>query len=333
MAEEKSTSQQQQKKEDDHGFERNPGIDFDQGWINEVQCNRPAIIRRAETHEQRRTVKKEAQLGWLLRVVTCMDLTTLNGDDTKSNVERMCAKAADPIRSDFLRPLDIEDKKITTGAVCVYPNRVADAVAALKGTNIPVASVAAGFPSGQIPLPQKLDEIRAAVKAGATEIDIVIPRDFVISGEWKKIYDEVKAMRKACAHAHLKVILSAGELPTFRDIYKASLVSMMAGADFIKTSTGKEKINATLPIGLVMIRAVRDFYERTGYKVGFKAAGGIATAKSALAWLSLMKEELGDAWTKPNLFRIGASTLLNDVERQIEHGLSGHYAARNYLSI
>lgn len=313
--------------------ERNPGTDLDLAWVAEVQCNKSAIDRRAESHAQRRTVKKETQLGWLLRIVQLIDLTTLAGDDTKGNVERLCAKARTPIRQDFVAALKVGDKNITTGAVCVYPNRVAEAVAALKGSNIPVASVAAGFPAGQTPLPQRLEEIKAAVRAGAAEIDIVISRDLVIRGEWKKLYDEVKQMRKACGPAHLKSILATGDLPNYRDIYKASLVAMMAGSDFIKTSTGKEKVNATLPVGLVMVRAVRDYYERTGFKVGFKPAGGISTAKNAISWLSLMLEELGEEWTHPHLFRIGASSLLTDVERQLEHGISGQYAGKHYLAM
>ena len=314
-------------------FERNPGTDLDLAWIAEVQCNKSAIDRRAESHCQRRTVKKETQMGWLLRCVQLIDLTTLAGDDTKGNVDRLCAKAKTPIRPDFVEKLGVEDKGLTTGAVCVYPNRVAEAVAALKGTNIPVASVAAGFPAGQTPLAQRLDEIKAAVRSGATEIDIVISRDLVIRGEWKKLYDEIKQMRKACGNAHLKSILATGELPNYRDIYKASLVAMMAGSDFIKTSTGKERVNATIPVGIVMIRAIRDYYERTKYKVGFKPAGGISSAKTALAWLSLMLEELGEEWTHPHLFRMGASTLLVDIERQLEHGVYGHYAGKHYLAM
>jgi deoxyribose-phosphate aldolase len=265
--------------------------------------------------------------------VNLIDLTTLAGDDSECNVERLCAKAKCPIRPDLVKALDVEDLKITTGAVCVYPNRVAEAVEALKGTGVPVASVASGFPAGQTPLAQRLAEIRYAVAQGATEIDIVISRNLVMQGKWEELYDELKQMREACGDAHLKSILATGELPTFRDIYKASLVAMMAGSDFVKTSTGKEKVNATLPVGLVMARSVRDYYERTGFKVGFKPAGGIATAKSAISWVSLMLEELGEEWTHNNLFRIGASSLLTDVERQLEHGLTGHYSGKHYLAM
>jgi deoxyribose-phosphate aldolase len=314
-------------------FTRNPGIELDMAWVNATQVNKPAVIKRAADHVLRRTVKKQAQLGWLLRIVTLIDLTTLSGDDTETNVARLCAKARQPIRQDFISLLKLTDKQITTGAVCVYPNRVEDAKQALKGSGIPIASVAAGFPAGQTPLQQRLEEIKVAVASGAMEIDIVLNRQLVIKGDWVGVYKEVKLMREACGDAHLKTILATGELPTFRDIYKASLVCMMAGADFIKTSTGKEKINATLPVGLVMIRAIRDYYEQTGYMVGFKPAGGISNAKDAISWLSLMLEELGPRWTFPDLFRIGASSLLTDVERQLEHGLTGHYSGKHYLAM
>jgi deoxyribose-phosphate aldolase len=313
--------------------ERNPGMELDLEWVGSVQCNKAAILRRAQSLEARRTVKKQHQLAWLLRAITNIDLTTLAGDDTEGNVRRLCAKARQPLRPDIVKDLQIGELKITTGAVCVYPNRVADAVKALEGSGIPVASVATGFPAGQTALDTRLQEIRQAVKDGAMEIDIVIARDLVIQGKWKELYDEVKQMREACGDAHLKSILAVGEIPSYRDIYKASLVCMMAGSDFIKTSTGKEKLNATLPIGLTMVRAIRDYYERTGYKIGFKPAGGIATAKSALAWLSLMFEELGEEWTHNHLFRIGASSLLGDIERQVEHGITGKYAGKDYFAI
>jgi deoxyribose-phosphate aldolase len=317
----------------EHTIERNPGMELDLAWVSSVQCNKAAIIRRAQTLEARRTVKKQHQIAWLLRAITNIDLTTLAGDDTEGNVRRLCAKAKQPLRPDIVKELGIEELNITTGAVCVYPSRVKDAVAALKGTNIPVASVATGFPAGQTALETRLQEIRSAVKDGASEIDIVIARELVIQGKWTELYAEVKLMREACGDAHLKAILATGELPSYRDIYKASLVCMMAGSDFIKTSTGKEKLNATLPVGLTMVRAIRAYYEKTGYKVGFKPAGGIASAKSALPWLSLMLEELGEEWTHNNLFRIGASSLLGDIERQVEHGITGKYAGKDYFAI
>jgi deoxyribose-phosphate aldolase len=317
----------------EHKHARNDGIELDLEWVSSVQCNKAAIERRAASLEARRTVKKEHQLAWLLRVITLIDLTTLAGDDTPGNVKRLCAKAKTPLRPDFVKALDVEDKKITTGAVCVYPSRVPDAVKALEGTGIPVASVATGFPAGQTPLATRLEEIRYAVKEGAKEIDIVLARELVINHKWRELYDEVKAMREACGEAHLKAILAVGELPSYRDIYKASLVCMMAGSDFIKTSTGKERVNATLANSLTMCRAIRDYYDRTGFKVGFKPAGGVSSAKKALSFLSLMLEELGEEWTHNDLFRIGASSLLLDVERQIEHGVTGHYAAKHYFAM
>jgi len=309
---------------------RNPGVPLDLGWIESVQVNRPALERRAATHCTRRSVKKQTQLAWLLRVIQCIDLTALSGDDTAGNVTRLCRKAVHPLRPDYIERLGLKDRKVTVGAVCVYPNRVKDCVAALKGTNLNIASVAAGFPAGQTPMAQRLAEIEEAVKYGATEIDIVVTREHVINKNWSALYDETKLMREKCGEARLKVILAVGDLPTLRDVYKASLVTMMAGADFIKTSTGKEGINATMPVGILMARAVRDYHERTGHKVGFKPAGGIRSAKVATQWLAMIYEELGKEWCQPQLFRIGASSLLADVERQIEHGLSARYAAYYY---
>lgn len=303
---------------------------LDLSWVNEVQINRQAVQRRAAELPARRAIKTTWQLAWLIRGIQCMDLTTLSGDDTPSNVARLCRKAADPIRHDILEQLGV--KGVTCGAICVYPNRVQDAVKALgPGTPVAIASVAAGFPAGQTPLDQRLAEIRQAVRDGATEIDIVINRTAALTGDWQTVYDEVRAMREACGHAHLKTILATGELATYRNVYKASLVAMMAGSDFIKTSTGKEKVNATLEVGLVMCRAIRDFYTRTGFKIGFKPAGGIRSAKDVLAWLALMYEELGEEWTRPHLFRLGASVLLPDIERQLFHGIHGVYANIDYI--
>ncbi|CAI9718903.1 deoxyribose-phosphate aldolase-like [Octopus vulgaris] len=309
---------------------RNLGTPFDETWLQNVYMNFPAIQRRANTLGTRRSVKKQWQAAWLLRAVTCIDLTTLSGDDTYSNVDRLCFKAKHPIQTTLLKSLEMLDKDIRTAAVCVYPNRVADCIKALKkanASNIPVASVATGFPTGQCGLQSRLQEIKQAVTAGATEIDIVINRQLALTGDWKGVYNEVKQMREACGDAHLKAILAVGELGSMVNVYKASVVCMMAGSDFIKTSTGKESVNATFPVGIVMARAIRDYYKKTGYKVGFKAAGGIHSAKDACTWLSLMKEELGDEWTQPHLFRIGASSLLGDIERQIFHHVTGRYAA------
>ncbi len=312
--------------------ERNPGMPLDLDWVERARVNRSAVERRTATLPARRSIKKEWQAAWLLRAITCIDLTTLAGDDTPGRVKRLCAKAKQPVRPDMLAGLGVLDQKITVGAVCVYPSRVRDAVEALKGTDIPVASVATGFPAGQTPLPQRVAEIEQAIEAGAREIDVVITRTHVLTGNWQALYDELRQFRQTCGEAaHMKTILATGDLGTLRQIYQASLVAMMAGSDFIKTSTGKESVNATLEFGLVMTRAIREYYQRTGHKVGFKPAGGINKAKQTLAWQSLMREELGVAWLMPDLFRIGASSLLNDIERQLYHYLTGHYAALHHM--
>jgi len=311
--------------------ERNPGIPLDLGWVHSARVNLSATQRRASTHTARRTVKKQWQAAWLLRAVTCIDLTTLSGDDTPSNVQRLAHKARQPVRPDLLEALGMADQRITVGAVCVYPSRVKDAVKALAGSGIPVASVATGFPAGQTPLKQRLEEIHAAVEDGAAEIDIVISRTLALRGEWEALCDEVHRMREACGSAHMKTILATGELATLRNVYRASMVCMMAGADFIKTSTGKESVNATLEVSLIMLRAIREYYERTGYKVGFKPAGGIRSAKQAMQWQALMKDELGDDWLRPALFRYGASGLLTDLERQLSHFVTGRYAAQHHM--
>jgi len=311
---------------------RNPGTELDLDWVVSARVNRSAVERRVATLPTRRTVKKTWQAAWLLRAVTCMDLTTLAGDDTPGRVQRLCAKARYPLRPDMLAALGFGDQNITVGAVCVYPSRVRDAVEALQGSGIPVASVATGFPDGQTPLPQRIAEIEQAIEAGAAEIDVVIQRTHVLTGNWQALYDEIHQFRQTCGEtAHMKTILGTGNLGTLRQVYQASLVAMMAGSDFIKTSTGKESVNATLEVGLVMVRAIREYLGRTGYKVGFKPAGGISKAKQALAWQTLMKEELGDEWLYPDLFRIGASSLLTDLERQLYHYTSGHYAARHHM--
>ena len=306
---------------------RNTGIPLELDWVDEVRINRSAVERRTSTLPGRRTVKKQWQAGWLLRAITCMDLTTLSGDDTPGTVRRLCQKAMHPVRTDLLEAMGMVDAGLTVGAVCVYYPFVATAARALEGSGIPVAAVAAGFPHGLSPLKVRLAEIEAAREAGAEEIDIVITRAHVLNGEWAALYDEVAAMREVCGEAHLKTILATGELATLRNVGRASLVCMMAGADFIKTSTGKESANATLPVSLVMARAIRDYQERTGFRVGFKPAGGIRTAKQSLDWLILMKEELGDPWTRAELFRFGASSLLGDIERQLEHFVTGRYSA------
>lgn len=306
---------------------RNPGMALTLDWVKDARVNRSAVERRAATLPARRSVKKQWQLAWLLKAVTLIDLTTLSGDDTPGRVRRLCAKALHPVRADVLEGLGMADAGITTAAVCVYHDMVPVAVEALRGTGVPVAAVSAGFPAGLSPFETRLEEIRRSVRAGAAEIDIVISRRHVLTGDWQALYDEIRAFREAAGEAHLKTILATGELGTLRNVYRASLVAMMAGADFVKTSTGKESVNATLPVGLTMTRAVRAYYERTGHRVGFKPAGGLRTAKDALAWLALLREELGRRWLEPDLFRIGASSLLADIERQLEHGLTGRYSA------
>ena len=304
---------------------RNPGMALDLDWVASVQANTSAIERRCATLPGRRSVKKDYQAAWLLKAIACIDLTTLSGDDTEGRVRRLCSKARQPVRQSMLAELGMED--LTTGAVCVYHDMIPAAVAALKGSGIPVAAVSTGFPAGLSPFHLRVAEIEESVKAGAEEIDIVISRRHVLTGNWQALYDEMKAFRQACGDAHVKAILATGELGSLRNVARASLVCMMAGADFIKTSTGKESVNATLPVSLVMIRAIRDYYDRTGYRVGYKPAGGISKAKDALVYLALIKDELGGRWLQPDLFRFGASSLLGDIERQLEHHLTGAYSA------
>jgi deoxyribose-phosphate aldolase len=307
--------------------QRNTGTPLHPEWFESISVNLSAAERRAATMGTRRTVKKEYQAAWLVKAIQCIDLTTLAGDDTPGRVRRLCWKARRPVRDDIVEALGLSANPPTVGAVCVYPTMVSHAVKALEGSRIPVASVATGFPAGLTPLPQRLAEIRYAVDQGAAEIDIVIHRAQVLTQDWQALYDEVQAMRDACGAAHLKAILATGDLKTLRNVYKASMVAMQAGADFIKTSTGKEDVNATLPVSLTMVRALRDYGELTGQMVGFKPAGGLRTAKDALNWLILMKEELGRRWLEPDLFRLGASSMLADIERQLEHFVTGRYSA------
>ena len=306
---------------------RNPGFPLDLDWVGQVRMNRSALERRAGSIGARRTVKKEWQTAWLLKAITLMDLTTLNADDTPGRVERLCAKARHPVRQDIVDGLGVGELNLQPAAVCVYHAFVKTAVEALEDTGINVAAVSTAFPHGLAPLSTRLAEIEASVADGAKEIDIVIERGMVLRGDWQALYDEVSAMRRACGEAHIKTILGTGELATQTNVAKASLVCMLAGADFIKTSTGKEKVNANLPTSLAMIRMIRWFAEETGIEIGYKPAGGIATAKTALDYMALMKEELGTHWLSPHLFRFGASSLLTDIERQLEHSLTGHYAA------
>ncbi len=314
----------------DAGIARNPGMKLDLGFVESVRnVNRSALERRAGTLTKRRSIKADNQAAWLLRAVSCMDLTTLNSNDTDERVRRLCAKAVNPLRADIMDELGISAGDIRPAAVCVYHPFVATAVEAVKGTGIHVAAVSTAFPHGLSPLDTRLSEIEASVKDGADEIDVVIPRGLVFGAKWRELYDEIVQMRAACGESHLKVILGTGDLATLRNVMLASMVAMMAGADFIKTSTGKESVNATLPVGLIMVRAIRAYFEETGYFIGFKPAGGISTAKASLDWLVLMKEELGRPWLEPDLFRFGASSLLTDIERQLEHHLTGHYSANH----
>ncbi len=308
---------------------RNPGIALDLDLVEGQLVNRSAVERRAATLTTRRSVKNANQAAWLLKAVSCIDLTTLSGDDTPDRVRRLCAKARQPVRHDLLTALGMADRNLFVGAVCVYHEMVKPAVAALAGSGIPVAAVSTGFPAGQTPFELKIKEIEKSVRAGAKEIDIVISRQHVLTGNWRALYKEISAFRDACGEAHLKTILATGELGNLRNVASASMLAMMAGADFIKTSTGKESVNATLPVSLTMVRMIRTYEELTGYRIGFKPAGGVSKAKDALAYQILMKEELGDDWLQPDLFRFGASSLLGDIERQIEHFLTGRYSAGN----
>src|SRR6202051_905096 len=305
----------------------NSGIPLDLHWLHEVRVNTSAVERRAQTQVARRTVKKEWQAAWLLRAISCMDLTTLSGDDTDERVRRLCAKARQPIQQDLVQKLGIPELKVKVAAICVYHVFVETALRALEGSGVRVAAVSTGFPAGLSPLPERVTEIRRSVEAGAHEIDVVITRAHVFGGRWQALYDEVAAFKQACGPAHMKVILATGDLLTLRNVARASVVAMMAGADFIKTSTGKEATNATLPVGLVMTRAIREYAQQTGMAVGFKAAGGIRMAKQSTDWLAMMKEELGESWMRPQLFRFGASGLLGDIERQLEHYATGRYSA------
>jgi deoxyribose-phosphate aldolase len=309
---------------------RNTGTPLSVDWFEDVQVNLSAAERRAASLPARRSVKKAYQAAWLVKAIQCIDLTTLAGDDTPGRVHRLCAKAMRPLRADLAAALGLAEEPPRVGAVCVYPAMVPYAVKALEGSGIPVASVATGFPAGLTPLPQRLAEIRYAVDHGAREIDIVIHRAQVLTQDWTALYDEVAAMRAACGAAHMKAILATGDLKTLRNVYKASMVAMQAGADFIKTSTGKEDVNATLPVSLTMVRALRDYGGLTGHHIGFKPAGGLKTAKDAMNWMILMKEELGRRWLEPDLFRLGASSMLADIERQLEHHVTGRYAAATH---
>ena len=307
-------------------------FDLDLNWINNINVNLSAVERRTTTLVKRRSVKKEYQASWLLKAITLIDLTTLSGDDTFGKVDRLCKKALNPIANNILSKLEINEDAVKVGAVCVYHHLVSQAKNQLKG-QLPIAAVSTGFPAGLSSFSTRKKEVVDSIKSGANEIDIVINRGFVIQNNWKKLYDEVKSFKLAANKTKIKAILGVGDLETMRNVAKASLVCMMAGADFIKTSTGKESINANLNNSLVMLRMIREFHEFSGKKIGFKPAGGISTAKSVLEFLILVMEELGEDWLNPNLLRIGASSLLIDIERQLYHHAFGRYATHDKLAI
>src|SRR5271169_5396048 len=310
-----------------HPLLSNRGIPLNLDWVKQARINTSAVERRAQSHVARRTVKKEWQAAWLLRAITCMDLTTLSGDDTDERVRRLCAKGRHPIQAELEQKLGIEKLQIKVAAICVYHTFVETALRALEGSGIHVAAVSTGFPAGLSPFAERVNEIRRSVEAGADEIDVVITRAHVFGAKWQALYDEVAAFKQACGSRHMKVILGTGDLLTLRNVARASFVAMMAGADFIKTSTGKEPTNATLPVGLVMTRSIREYAQQTGMAVGFKPAGGIRTAKQSIDWLALMTEELGPSWLRAEMFRFGASGLLGDIERQLGHHATGRYSA------
>ena len=311
---------------------QNKFYDLDLNWINNVHVNLSAVERRTASLVKRRSVKKEYQAAWLLKAVTLIDLTTLSGDDTFGKVERLCQKALNPIAQDILEELDLPLHSLTVGAVCVYHHLVNQAKINLE-KKIPIAAVSTGFPAGLSSFSSRRKEIIDSIKAGATEIDIVINRGFVLQNNWAKLYTEVKSFKTTAKDIKIKAILGVGDLETMRNVAKASLVCMMAGADFIKTSTGKENINANLNNSLVMLRMIREFYEYSGKRIGFKPAGGISTAKSVIEFLILVMEELGEEWINPSLLRIGASSLLIDIERQLYHYAFGRYATKDKLAI
>ncbi len=273
----------------------------------------------------KRSIKKDAKLFALELAIRCTDLTTLEGSDTPGKVAALCSKAIRPDPTDAHIP--------SVAAVCVYPNLVPTAVERVRGSGVKVASVATAFPSGQSPLEAKLDEVRWVVDQGADEVDMVIDRGAFLSGRYAKVYDEIVRVKEACGDAHLKVILETGELGTYDNVRRASLVAMAAGADFIKTSTGKLPSAATLPVALVMLEAIRDVYEETGRRVGFKPAGGIRNAKQAVQHLVLVHETLGTDWLTPDLYRLGASSLLNDILMQIRKERTGIYRSPDEFTI
>ena len=305
---------------------------LDLEWVNNVQVNLSAVERRTATLIKRRSVKKEYQAAWLLKAITLIDLTTLSGDDTYGKVDRLCEKAIRPLSFELQKLLEIPERSISVAALCVYHHLVKEAKKKLKD-RIPIAAVSTGFPAGLSSFKTRKQEIIDSINNGADEVDIVINRGFVLQNDWKRLYDEVKTFKLAAKKKHIKAILGVGDLETMRNVAKASLVCMMAGADFIKTSTGKETINANLNNSLVMLRMIREFHEITRKKIGFKPAGGISSAKSVIEFLILVLEELGSEWINPKFLRIGASSLLIDIERQLYHFAVGRYANKDKMAI
>ncbi|XP_030558077.1 deoxyribose-phosphate aldolase-like [Drosophila novamexicana] len=306
----------------------NKTLPFDASLLT-VNISLRQVEEIASSLSQRCVVSGVNEIAWALRALMLTDLTTLSGDDTRANVRRLCVRACYPFEPQFFdkyfeRTLLLD---IHCAAVCVYPARVKDAYTTIQQFNqldsVAIAAVATGFPTGQYGLQTRLQEISHAILAGATEIDVVINRQLALLGDWEALYNEVVLMRSACGdHAILKTILAIGELGTMENVYKASMVCMMAGADFLKTSTGKEVVNATLPVGLVMIFAIQEFKRRTCQKVGLKAAGGVRTVRDAVSWMTLVNETLGSRWLTPHRFRFGASGLLDDIEKVVRDGVA-----------
>jgi len=308
-----------------HIFNVNSPVAFDSTWFENGSVDLKGLEAGVEYYSSFKVNRLDNRVAWALKAMTLTDLTTLSGDDAQSNVERLCVRACFPFfKNSFTENHSNSEfvKKLHVAAVCVYPSKVKDAYETLKKLNmldtIQIASVATGFPSGSYPLETRLKEISFAIENGATEIDIVVDRSLVLTHNWKKLYDEVVEMRSACGErAHLKAILGIGECGTMQNVYKASMVCMMAGADFIKTSTGKEAVNANLTVGLCMIRAIQEFKRLTGKNIGLKPAGGVKTVEDSIKWLVLVKETLGNEYLSPELFRFGASGLLDDIEKVV----------------
>lgn len=292
--------------------------------INDIGSVDQIGVEERASRFAKRSVKKSAKLEGIKRIISMIDLTTLEGADSPGKVHALCQKA--------IRPLEGDPSVPSVAAVCVYPTLIPTVKKYLQGTDIKAASVATGFPSGQTPLSNKIEETQWAVAQGADEIDMVINRGAFLSGKYDIVTDEIKKVKEACGPAHLKVILETGELQTYDNVRTASWIAMLAGADFIKTSTGKAKVNATLPVTLVMLEAIRDYWYETGRMVGMKPAGGIRNSKEALHYLVLVKETLGEDWLSNRWFRFGASTLTNDLLMQLTKEVTGRYQSLDYFT-